>query len=711
MPGEKAKAVTVEAHLTGLNPGSHYHALLVATNAGGESKGVDQEFVPTLDPPQNCPNEQLRKENSSVALPECRAYEQVTPPDKGGLGASLNRFSDDGDAVVFVSDASNIANSGKGTYYKNSYVTVRSDIGWKTLADLNGPSGSINAEPDGFISPPENLGYSSDLRTSLWSGNKGSDPTTYGASLGSVEDIYLRNPDGTFTQIGKHGNSDGAGGEDGRTAGMAVVGASDDLSHVFVNGAYASANVQAWGPGVYEFVGTGNDQPRRVDVDNTGSPISTCDLSASSSLAYSAQGSMISADGRTLVFTVGGGCGAPNPPAKAIWARVGGTTSFDVSASRCTRPDCNAPADATFVGAAKDGSRVFFTTTQQLVNGDTDLTNDLYACDIPSGTPAPAGEANPCSALRQVSAGDPSGAAVESVGTVSNNGSTVLFTAKGVLADNEDAFGEEAVAGDHNLYPWRTDAAHPDGQTTFVARLDSNDLSETGDKPQTTPEGRYLVFTTANQLVPTDTDTARDVYRYDADAGELTRVSVGTSGASGNADAFNVSIRAPAASNDGESIVFTTAEPLSPLDGNGEVDTYLWRAGHVFLISTGSVGGGSGAAAISASGRDIYFGTSQQLVPSDRDYSEDVYDARIEGGFSFVPEPVCTGEACQPPRSGPPASPAPETAKPGGEGNVKPPKPCPKGKVRNKKGKCVPKHKKHQKKSHKKAGHNRGGSK
>ena len=85
------------------------------------------------------------------------------------------------------------------------------------------------------------------------------------------------------------------------------------------------------------------------------------------------------------MFTVAGGCGAPNPPAKEVWARIDATTSFDVSASHCTRPDCNAPADATFEGATPDGSRVFFTTTQQLLNGDIDQTNDLYACDIPAG--------------------------------------------------------------------------------------------------------------------------------------------------------------------------------------------------------------------------------------------------------------------------------------------------------------------------------------
>ena len=59
--------------------------------------------------------------------------------------------------------------------------------------------------------------------------------------------------------------------------------------------------------------------------------------------------------------------------------------------------------------------------------------------------------------------------------------------------------------------------------------------------PQATPDGRYVVFTTASQLLDTDTDTARDVYRYDAETGELTRISINLFGVAGNGD-FDVAI-------------------------------------------------------------------------------------------------------------------------------------------------------------------------
>ena len=58
---------------------------------------------------------------------------------------------------------------------------------------------------------------------------------------------------------------------------------------------------------------------------------------------------------------------------------------------------------------------------------------------------------------------------------------------------------------------------------------------------QTTGDGGFLVFTSYGQLSAGDTDTAQDVYRYDAESGALDRVSVGEDGydANGNNDAFN----------------------------------------------------------------------------------------------------------------------------------------------------------------------------
>jgi hypothetical protein len=719
-PGDK-RAVTVEAHLTGLNPGVTYHSLLVITyGAGIKINGGDQKFVATLNQAEKpCDNDAVRAEGSSLALPECRAYEMVTPSGKEGFSANLFATYN-GDTVGFSSKASNLANSGTGRFSLNYYVTARTPSGWETLADLNGPSGSLYSPPTNAVFSVSKPFYSVDLLSSAWAIKLKGNP---------LHTLLLRGRDGGFTPVGTGSPMGNNGGSDYE---LALVGASDDLSHIVLGP--ESLYPTWWGPGVYEFVGTGNGDPRRVDVDNSGSQAAACIIRKTGngfSDPIVAEGHSISSDGRVIVFRINVGCGEP-APVFGIWARVNSATSFDVSASQCDRsvgdPDgaCNAPSDAAYQGEASDGSRIFFTTRQQLLDTDVDQTNDLYACDIPAGTPTPTGKANLCAPLRQVSgatggtdivAGPPvpqgTAAAVLPSGdvTVSEDGSTVYFIAKGVLADNEDALGNTAQAGDRNFYAWRADAAHPDGQTSFVARLDDK-----GAGLQITPDNRYLSFATATPLLDTDTDSAQDVYRYDADSGELTRISTGLTGVGGNGEGFSAG--GTSMTDDGQKIVFATAEPLSPVDGNKAADVYLWTPERVSLISTGAVGGGGEAASISASGRDIYFETPGALSPADPDLSVDVYDARVGGGFSFA-QSSCSGEGCQAPVVPPPPPPAPEgrASDNPGAGNPKPPKSCPKGKVRRR-GKCVKKPSKkhgakkhHSKKQHKRSGSNAGGGK
>lgn len=684
-PGAVNKFVEVNAHPTGLTPGAPYHFQIVATNGAGSESSGDATFVPTfVGPAEGCPNEALRAENNSLALPECRAYELVSNPYKEGFAALPSSYTDDG-AFSFRS-AGNIAGNGLGGPI-NAYLAMRSPAGWLTnsLSPNGSAYGSANGHASGFL-------FSTDLRSSIWLMRRSDQPT-------NLAEFYLRRPDGTFTHIGPAVNPASLPPESPGTTFTGIVqidgtAASADLSHFLF-----TVDSSAGFPGdtshgthsLYEYVGTGNDRPELVGVDNAGHQISqgeTCE-------------SGISTDGRVVFFDPGCSGGTPQ-----VWLRINGTTTIEASASECTRtvadPDgaCNGPAEANFKGAANDGSRVYFTTTQQLLNGDTDETNDLYACEIPPGTPAPVVPVNPCADLIEVS-GPGSEARVERVLNVSEDGSRVYFVAQGALAANLGTNDATAVAGDHNLYVWQKDAAHPAGQTTFVAKLDSNAFDF---GTQSTADGRYLLFITPNQLLATDTDNASDVYRYDADTGALLRLSTDTSGTGGNAEGIGAAgIGLPPGrprstiTADGTAAVFTTSEALSPADTNGTVDVYEWHQGQVSLISSGRPSPSSGSAVpiawITASGKDIYFMTAAQLTPNDADTNVDVYDARIGGGFSFPQAARCSEEACQPSAAGPPVAPTPATNGPGGEGNVKP-RSCPKGKVR-KGEKCVKKpHKK-----------------
>jgi hypothetical protein len=683
MPSPGGKPTTVEAPLTGLNPGVTYHASLVVTyGAGSKAKGVDQEFVATLSPPDTCANEARRVENSSSALAECRAYEQVTSPIKAGADASRLENTDDG-SVLYRSTAGNIANSGAGEIL-GTYVASRTSTGWETIPNLNGPFGSPTAGPDAFGG--QYLSYSSaDLRSSLWMGSKLSDPD-------SKADPYIRKPDGSFERIGKFPNIGNA------VFALFLEGASDDLSHLVLEGQTNETGVQPFGRGLFEWIGTGNDQPpRRVDVDNSGNPLAPCGG------ADHPRFKAISSDGSVVLFTVPGGCGLE------IWARVDGTSSYQVSASHCDRTPadlggvCNAPADPLFTAATPDGSRVFFTTTQQMVNGDVDQTKDVYAYDLPTNA-----NPNPSPGLIEVS-GARGGAQVEEVAATSEDGSTVYFTSPAVLADNKDALGQAPLPGDRNLYSWRQDADHPAGQTTFVTGV-SGEAGVVG----TTPTGRYLILRNNSHLTDTDTDTAVDVFRYDADTGEMIRVSTNSSGVGGNSNDFDVSVGVTF-TDAGDAVAFATNEPLLlALDGNGEGDVYLWRQGKTHLISTGAVGGGGSAPSIDASGQNLYFETALALTPTDGDSAVDVYDARVNGGFSAAQPPRCVGEACQAPPSGSPPASQPATSN-AGSGNPSAAKPCAKNKVK-KRSKCVKKPKKrggkkHHSKKHKRGGANAGGGK
>ena len=613
----------------------------------------------------DCPNAALRTQNNSTQLPNCRAYELVTPVFKEGFSPAATGFTDDG-RLTYLSNG-NYANNGNGFAASsggNQYVAVRSASGWSTTALA--PSG-----PDFYTGRSFASALSSDLRSSLWLMRRGD-------QLDAVSDLYVRRPDDAFTRIGS------ALDPLAPTSGASTFLTSDDLSHVVFSVGF---------DGTYEYVGASDGQPRLVSVDNAGQRLALgCATTAGTS-----QGSFyhaMSADGRVIFWTCNN---------DAVYARVNATTTIDASASQCTRVPsdpggaCAAGSGAVFQGANADGTRVYFTTDQQLVNSDTDSTTDLYECDIPSGTPAPDGSVNPCPDLHEVS-GPAAGAEVQGITRISDDGSRAYFVATGVLASNPGANDAVAVGGDDNLYVWHRDAAHPVGETRFVARLDPAEggvngglglwgPDANGRLAQATDDGRYLVFVTYASLIDqgpqADTDSARDVYRYDAETGALTRLSTDADGAGGNepgqdgtftAIAYNpqfLSRPSPRAamSDDGGSVVFTTNEGLAPNDTNGTIDVYLWREGRMSLISSGKPSDDDTFPAptsdalgvgplvqplISPSGRDVFFMTTARLVSSDVDTVPDIYDARVDGGFNLSTPPACAGDACQSPPSAPP---------------------------------------------------------
>lgn len=475
-----------------------------------------------------------------------------------------------------------------------------------------------------------------------------------------------------------------------------------------------------------------------------------------------------------------GRCGEGTPNPIALFAHHG-ESSVQLNApplgSQCHSPHpcaTSAPAVPNVDGISPDGSRAWFTTTQPLIDSDADTTRDLYLAKLENGAPkelvqASAGEAS----LSHPTPGV--GANVQGVLGVSPDGSHVAFVATGVLTTSPDlATGQSAALGADNLYVY--DATS--GETKFVARFcsgteESGSVIEprcfegSGEDPwrievhgsnsaRFTPDGRYLLFSSRDRLTSDDTDTAVDVYRYDFQAGRLIRVSFGRDGndANGNDNRFDAILSthegglgtanelaedsSRAISADGSVVVFETAAPLVSGDTNAGAkpgcnaeetgcDVYEWEeqghgtcresAGCIRLLSDGVQSNGSKYVNISSSGRDITFWTERGLSPADTDGVGDIYDARENGGFPYVPPSIpCGGnEICH---HQPPSPPAPPNITSAGEtgGNGSQQLNCAKGKVRVKKHgqvRCVAKktHKAKRHRKHKRAGRNGGGAK
>jgi hypothetical protein len=105
-------------------------------------------------------------------------------------------------------------------------------------------------------------------------------------------------------------------------------------------------------------------------------------------------------------------------------------------------------------------------------------------------------------------------------------------------------------------------------------------------------------------------------------------------------------------SSDGSRIFFDSPDPLAPgvistppipigLFGGLTFDqnVYEWENGAVSVISDGHSTTGSALGSTTPSGNDVFFTTEDQLVRQDTDGYDDIYDARVGGGFPAPPAP------------------------------------------------------------------------
>jgi hypothetical protein len=605
-------------------------------------------------------------------LLDCRAYELVTPEYKGGFPIVLNGISGGGTQLYSISYGVFSHPEDTGTGFGGSYQITRTSLGWESLPF----DASFSMFPSFDVEK-----VSPDFTSSIWFA------TTPSQTM--IPGIYTSaSLHGPFTYVGPGGPTSA-----GQRV-LSLVGASRDLSHSVYSVEAPGAGKNLLWPGdktaraeqrsLYEYAGASNMEPRLVGISNIGPTnsiaaenlISECGTSLGGPVpsgggqianAYNA----ISESGSTIFFTALGadylGCSELNssvvrPQVNELYARLDGSQAdaHTVAISEPSAVDCgecklSGQADARFWGASFDGSRVFFTTTQQLLPGSS-AGAGLYEYDF---------NGPPHGRIKLVSLGDPEGARVQRVVRVSNDGSHVYFIARGVLTDSANVFGAYADEEAENLYVYERDGEFPQGHIAFIG------VGGVGSA-QDTPDGRFLIFESTADLTPDEEGRieAGQVFEYDAQTRAMVRVSQSEGGYNdnGNSDIYAATIPGQglrssfpieklnrlAVSANGAYVFFTSEDGLTLGALTGVANVYEYHEGRVGLVSDGrDLAHAFNVPAVALlgtdeSGRDVFFETADQLVPQDTDTQLDVYDARIEGGFSAMSAGgTCAEDACQ----------------------------------------------------------------
>jgi hypothetical protein len=610
--GSGTSPVAISAVLEGLQPGTTYHFRVLASSLHGTAASPDHTFLfPTgPDVETGCPNEALRQANGSTELPDCRAFELVTPARKNGaligallLGQVSPAISEDGGRVTAPSiqcfegtPSCTAARKSEG----EPYQFTRASGTWKTLP----------------LAPP-----AAEFSTGSWwsfGAHAGVGLFSFETPPDGQEEFYVRESDGSFNQVGPVGVTIG------RVTETPIL-TSDDLSR-FVYG--TTSPVSSFGDegnsganSLYEYVGTENTMPKLVGVSSGTSLISACGTGVANDPGAPPIASTfnpVSADGRVVYFTArkcatGTGANAGRAvPADELYERIDEARTVQVSTgtqSGCTTSGCKgaSPSAAAFEGASTDGSAVIFTSTQQLTDeASQDSTGsdsaescasnslsasgcNLYESECPNDCAEPSGRK-----LIDVSAGarETGGPKVQGVVALSPDGSHIYFVAKGALTDEPDQQGQTAQGGADNLYLYERDGAQPGGRLTFIAALAPSDaktnwLGGAGQQglgtANTTPDGRYLVLTSHRGLTPDARhgEGPAQVYRYDAVTEVMTRISIGQRGFAddGNAASSDATIAPahfafdrgdgpayanPTLSDDGRYVFFESPTALAP---------------------------------------------------------------------------------------------------------------------------------------------------
>jgi hypothetical protein len=660
----------------------------------------------------------------AASIPDGRAWELVSPPDKLGAQVEALTFNGGviqaavkGDAISYLMTGPTQANvPGNGEQFAQA-LGRRAPGGW-TSEDISVPDEIANGRligrgqdyrmfgPDLSLGLVEQLGEDASLLSPEATERTGylrDDATRVYRPLLTAGNV----PPGTH-----FGNQRNFFNE------VEILGANESLSRIVM---FAPIPLTADGAeeGLYEWDA---GQVQLVSVLPNGSPARFPLLGDQNIDVRHA----ISTDGNRVVWSTGIGQEAH------LYVRdlVRGETQQVDHVQGIAEPETGG---ARFQLANADASKIFFTDPARLTADSTaggPGHPDLYEYDAGTG------------ALRDLTIDPTPGESASVIGTVlgaSEDGEYVYFVANGALTGGTSGTCVEAkVEG----------VAPPPGAscTLYVAHQHSVSpvaLLSNGDSPdwesltpgsdlgeitaRVSPNGRYVAFMSERPLTGfdnTDANSGRadeEVFLYDSSASRLTCASCRPTGErpegvfdSGEVTSVLVVDRRAiwagrwlAASipgwtpldrnralyqsrylSDQGRLFFDSATPLAPGDANGKEDVYEYEpdgtagcadaAGCIGLISSGTSGDETAFLDASATGDDVFFATTARLAQQDFDTSYDLYDAHVcsatEPCLPSLPppsQPCLAEETCKTPPMSRGLLPGPASEAVLGEGNIR----------------------------------------
>jgi hypothetical protein len=690
--GAGSEGVAREARITGLQPDTTYHFRVLDSNTLGQTEGPERTFT--------------TQSERSFVLPDHRAWEMVTPPDKGGAAVEaltheggLILAAEDGSALTYVVDSAlGEQVEGNRSPEMEQVLATRTPSGWSNQ-DIATPTNRPTGDTVGLA--PEYQFFSPKLSTALVE-----PPDVAGVSepplapgVGTQATIYLRD-DATGSYLPLVSEMNTAPGTHFGGA-LSFVSASPDLSHVVINSSAALTGAGS-APGLYEWAG---GRLQLASVRPNGKPAKgLVELGFHDRVLTNT----VSRDGSRVIWS-------NREPTSPGHLYLRDTVSEQTIQLDAAQGGVAEPANgwAQFQWASSDGSRVFFTDKQRLTADSTADPGepggaDLYECVITEE------DSRVACHLQDLTVDHNEGehAAVQYLILGANeDGASVYLIAHGALEEGENG-NQEAAPGANNLY-----ALHYDGtrwSTTFIATLSGEDSVEwegglianrANLTARVSPNGRYLAFMSSAPLTGYDNVDANpaaagardeEVFLYDSLTASLRCVSCNPSGArpegvldtkrtgeglgllvdraltwaqEGHEHWLAGSIPGWTAQSvegalfqsryldDEGRLLFNSPDDLVPAAENHREDVYEYEpsgvggcqspsGGCVSLISGGSSARESAFIEATPGGSDVFFLTEAQLLPQqDTDTAFDIYDARECSALSPCLTPPATEQA------------------------------------------------------------------